>query len=144
MNWAGSVRDLISRHRTLVIYGAIGTVGATLDFLAFSALVLWVDMSPVVATVISVTVGIANNFLMNARWNFRVGDSLLRRWWMFYSVGLIGVVASALAIWALVSLTPVGPLVAKLISIPPVVLAQFIANRRFTFAPSPDPEVTIP
>jgi putative flippase GtrA len=143
-SWAASVRDLFDRHRTLIVYGAIGIVGATLDFLVYTALVLWADMWPVAATVVSVTLGIANNFLMNARWNFRVDDSLWRRWWMFYFVGLTGVVISALAIWALVEWTPTGPLMAKLISIPPVVLAQFIANRRFSFAPTSVPEAVSP
>jgi putative flippase GtrA len=139
-----NVRELAARHRTLIVYGAIGIVGATLDFLSYTALVLWANMWPVAATIISVTLGIANNFLMNARWNFRVDDSLWRRWWMFYLVGLTGVVVSALAIWALVEWTPAGPLMAKLISIPPVVLAQFIANKRYSFAPSNVPEEAIP
>ena len=135
------MRDLFTRHRTLIVYGAIGVVGATLDFLSYTALVLWVNMWPVTATIVSVTLGIVNNFLMNARWNFRVNDSLWNRWWMFYLVGLTGVVVSALAIWVLVEWASAGPLMAKLISIPPVVLAQFLANRRFAFAPSRLPEV---
>ena len=121
-------------------YGAIGTVGATLDFLVYSVLVMSTGIWPALATIISVTIGILNNFLMNAHWNFKVRGGLWRRWWSFYSVGLTGVVISALAVWLLVSFASTGPLIAKLMSIPPVVLGQFLVNRRYAFAPADVPQ----
>lgn len=123
------------RDRKFYGYAAIGASGAALDFVVYALLATYAGWPPVLSTATGVSLGIVNNFFLNAWFNFRVRDHLLRRFGAFYVVGLVGVVLSmaivGVATWAL----HLGPIAAKLLSILPVVLAQFLVNRRWAFGP---------
>jgi putative flippase GtrA len=111
-------------------YAAIGISGITLDFLLFALLVA-LGVAPLPATVVSTLAGIVNNYVLNARTNFGTGLSL-RTGWRFITVGLVGLVLAAALLELLLRLG-LGPLPAKLVSIPCVVVAQFFANKHWTF-----------
>lgn len=121
-------------HRELVLYAVIGVTGASLDLLVYLFLSGPLGVDPVLATILSVSVGITNNFLLNTFLNFRVRTRLWLRFLSFYLIGLVGVGLSALIIWVFTDPIDVGNLWAKLISIPPTVIGQFIANKYITFA----------
>jgi putative flippase GtrA len=128
------MKPLLQRHRQLVLYALIGGSGALLDLLVYVVLTSMFSIEPVVATILSVSIGIVNNFLLNTFLNFKVRTRLWLRFLSFYSIGLVGVVLSALVIWIFTELVDLGYLWAKVISIPPVVVGQFIANKNITFA----------
>ncbi|MEX2441674.1 MAG: GtrA family protein, partial [Pontimonas sp.] len=74
------------------LYGLIGLTGVALDFLVFWVLIE-IDVIPVLATVVSSVLGMANNYLWNARVNFRTPLStgaLIR----YVTVGVGGLIAS--------------------------------------------------
>jgi len=123
---------MLGPQRQLLLYAGIGLSGATLDFLAFLLLTA-LGVLPVVATGLSVSLGIINNFILNAKFNFKVHDRLLSRFAKFYAVGLTGVVTSMLMVWVLTEFAGFGGVLAKLLTIPPVVLGQFLVNRAVTF-----------
>lgn len=125
---------LVSRHRELVLYAVIGATGALLDLLVYLLLVGQFGIDPVLATMLSVSVGIINNFFLNAFLNFRIRTRLWLRLASFYSIGLIGVALSALIIWVFTDIVDIGDFWAKVVSIPPTVVGQFIANKYITFA----------
>ncbi|TPM04119.1 GtrA family protein [Mesorhizobium sp. B2-3-10] len=54
----------------------------------------------------------------------------------FVFAGGIGFVADAAALWLLVVLTPLGPFVARLLSIGFALCVTWLINRRLTFSPS--------
>lgn len=111
-------------------YAAIGVSGITLDVLLF-ALLIAAGVGPLPATVVSTLAGIVNNYVLNARTNFGTGLSL-RTGWRFITVGLVGLVLAAALLELLLRLG-LGPLPAKLVSIPCVVIAQFFANKHWSF-----------
>jgi len=111
-------------------YAVIGLSGVALDLLLF-ALLTRGGVPPLPATVLSTLAGIGNNYVLNARYNFRSGLTALgaRR---FLTVGLLGLAVAALSLQALLVLG-MDPLPAKAVSLPCVLLAQFLANKHWTF-----------
>ena len=111
-------------------YGAIGVSGVTLDLVLFTVLV-GAGVGPLPATVVSTLAGIVNNYLLNARLNFGTGIALSSGW-RFVAVGLAGLALAAGSLQVLLALG-LSPLPAKLVSIPCVVAAQFLANKHWSF-----------
>ena len=122
----------VKRRRQFIIYGIIGLSGATLDVIGYLLLYRKIGITPSIASFISVTVGITNNFLLNLRFNFDVTGNLTKRFLSFYTIGLSGAVFSALAI-ELMQKGNIDPTVAKLITIPLVVVCQYVLNKRVSF-----------
>jgi putative flippase GtrA len=112
-------------------YGLIGVSGVTLDTVLFVALTA-AGVPPVPATVTSTLAGIVNNYVLNARLNF--GTSLnLSSGARFITVGLIGLGVAAVSLHLLIEVAGLSPLAAKLVSVPVVVAAQFVANKHWSF-----------
>ena len=127
------IQAIFTRHRNFILYGLIGLTGATVDYLFYVLFYKVFGIPPEIASFLSVSIGILNNFILNAKFNFKMTDKLLKRFGSFYAIGLTGAILSSILIYVLVSWMSVDPLVAKLITIPPVVLAQFIFNKMISF-----------
>jgi putative flippase GtrA len=112
-------------------YALIGISGVTLDTLLYLVLTRG-GVPPVAATVLSTTAGILNNYVLNAKLNFGTSLNLVhgRR---FLTVGLLGLVVAAVSLQVLIELG-MDDVVAKLVSVPVVVVSQFVANKRWSFA----------
>lgn len=121
----------MGRFRVFVVYSVIGATGAGIDLAVFAVLSNWIPY--LLANVISVTLGITNNFVWNAYFNFRVSDKLLLRFLSFYGVGMIGLVLSSTLLWLLVEQVGIHLLVAKVVTIGVVVAVQFSLNSIVTF-----------
>ncbi len=126
--------------RQFVLYCCIGGVGASLDFALF-ALLERVGWDPVLATAVSVSLGIVTNFVLNVLFNFKTRHRLVMRFLSFYAVGVFGILLSMATVFLLAIVGGMDPLLAKLISIPLVVVAQFALNKHVTFAKVPAPPV---
>lgn len=125
----------------LIRYGVFGGMSALLDFLTFAFLFNVLHINPLVATAISTSLGIANSFILNARYNFRVHDKLLKRFALFYFVGLAGLLFSVVIIYVLHARIGIDANLAKIISIPIVVLIQYALNSRYSLGENPDKEL---
>ncbi len=77
--------------------------------------------------------GTLMSFALNRIFTFAMRDRTLQRLAMFLMVASIGFAASALLLWLLVDLAHVDARIAKLITLPMVVVLQFSLNRRITF-----------
>ena len=125
--------ELWRRHRSFVLYQLIGASGALLDLLLFLALYNAAGVHEQVATAISTSVGIANNFLLNSYLNFRVRDGMLRRFLRFYAVGLVGIGLVAVLLLVFHTWLGVDANVVKVVSLPVVAVLQFLLNKRWSF-----------
>jgi len=121
------------KNRNFILYVIIGLSGATIDFLTYLVLHLIFNVQPAIASFISVSFGIINNFLINSRHNFKVDDRLWFRFINFYTIGLGGALLSALLIFYMYNLLGIDATIAKLLTIPPVVLLQYFLNVKFSF-----------
>ena len=123
--------------KQFVVYSVIGALGVILDFVSFAILYHVFDWNYLVANVVSTSLGITNNFVLNAFYNFRVTDELLSRFVSFYGIGIAGMGVASLLLWLQVSMLGFPPLSAKSATIVVIVILQFNLNRRFSFGSSP-------
>jgi putative flippase GtrA len=126
---------MLEGRRQFVFYCAIGLTGATLDFLLYCALVHWCRLHHQPANLISVSCGIANNFWLNALFNFRVRDRLWARFATFYAVGCFGIALSALMLYLGIDRLNMDKTLAKLATVALVVIVQYNLNRILSFRP---------
>lgn len=128
------IRELIAEQRQFILYAIIGGFSATLDFIMFLVLYNTLQINPLVATTISTSFGILSSFIGNILLNFKVRDKLHHRFIVFYIVGVSGLGLSVLTIYVLHDLLNLNANLAKLISIPIVVIFQYILNSRVSLA----------
>lgn len=127
------IKRLVATNRQFITYAAIGASGVLLDVIAFFVLYNWCGVHEIAATAISTTLGITNNFVLNARYNFKRRDQILRRFLRFYLVGLGGLGLTALMLLVLCTGMDFDPNVVKVLSLPFVLVLQFTLNKRWSF-----------
>lgn len=120
-------------ERSFINYAIIGISGVVIDFILY-ILLTSIGVPAVLASVVSVSAGIVNNFLLNAHYNFKRKDHLWRRFASFYAVGATGVILSALFILLFHNVFGIGEIWAKAISVPFIVVFQYWFNKNSSFA----------
>jgi putative flippase GtrA len=116
-----------------LLYCLCGVVGVTTDyFIYYSALTfgLWYQG----ANVLGYLSGTLVSFILNRKITFGVHDKVARRLAIFLGVAAIGFSASALMLWLMVDVMTLDAKIAKLLTLPIVVVIQFSMNRRITFS----------
>lgn len=124
---------LYFRFRNLILYGLIGTCSSGLDFVVYSLLVLFVNLPYIVANSISVLIGITTSFILNRKYNFKVRDKVLKRFFVFLFIGICGLFMSNLILYFCIDLLCMDSLFSKLLSIIMVVFLQFLLDKYVTF-----------
>lgn len=123
-------RDL----RQLITYALVGGSGVLLDMCAFLLLYNTAGLHEQVANVISTSIGITNNFVLNALFTFDKRDRLLMRYLRFYAVGLTGIVLTFALLAVFSRGLGIDPNIVKAGSLPVVLAFQFALNRKWSFA----------
>ncbi|MFJ6391642.1 GtrA family protein [Streptomyces sp. NPDC091972] len=118
----------------LVSYTLIGGSGVALDLVVFLLLHNTAGMDEQFANALSTTLGIANNFVLNARFTFERRDRLVVRFLRFYAVGLTGIVLTNLLFLAFTDGLGIDADLIKAASLPLVLALQFVLNRKWSFA----------
>ena len=124
---------LYQRFRNLILYGIIGSLTSALDFAVFTMMSKYIGIHYIVANCISVLVGITTSFVLNRSLNFKVKDKTGKRFIIFLTVGLCGLVLSNLILYVGINLLDGDELIVKLASIVLVVGFQFLLNKFVTF-----------
>lgn len=127
------IKRLYSKFRNLILYGIIGSFTSFLDFCVFTILANHVGLFYIIANCISVLVGITTSFLLNRAYNFKVKDKTKKRFVIFLTVGLCGLMLSNLILWIGIDKMYINESVTKLTSIVLVVGFQFLLNKFVTF-----------
>lgn len=128
-----TIKALFTKFRDLILYGIIGCFTSSLDFLVYTALVSWIGLYYIAANCISVLVGISTSFVLNRKYNFKVKDKTGRRFLVFLTVGLCGLMMSNLILYLCIDVMKWNELISKLASIVLVVFFQFLLNKYVTF-----------
>jgi putative flippase GtrA len=123
----------ISQRRQFVVYACIGLVGVSLDLTSFTVFDRLLGWHYQFANVVSTSLGIFVNFLLNVRFNFKVRDRLLVRFGSFYAVGLTGMGATALLLALFVGWLAMPAVPVKFGTLVIVLLLQYNLNRWLTF-----------
>lgn len=126
------IKKLLSQHRHFLLYGSIGMSAVVVDLSVFFILYNFVGIIPVVATILSVATSMVYAFILNAFYNFKTKDLIKRRLFFYALVSTLGMFLSAIIIDVL-SRYGLSPNLAKAISLPPIVLMQYVLNLNITF-----------
>lgn len=127
------ILPLYRRFEHLIKYCLIGVTGVTLDFICFALLVKFTSIHYQLASIISVSAGIINNFIWNVFFNFKTYNHLLLRFLSFYAVGTIGIGITALLLYLLIEQMNFNTIISKLVVIFIVTAVQFSLNKWITF-----------
>ena len=130
------VRTLYQKFRHLILYGIIGSFSSGLDFAIYTLLVQIFGVQYLIANCISVLGGISTSFVLNRNYNFKIKDHAKRRFTIFLTVGLCGLVMSNIILYLCIDILTMDKLISKLLSIVLVVFFQFLVNKYLTFKPS--------
>jgi len=123
----------IKLSRNFVLYAVIGLSGVTIDVVVFIILNSFFHVDKMVATFISITLAITNNFLLNTYTNFKTKDRLLGRYARFYLVGLSGVLLTDGILYLFVDVLGFNTTLVKIGSLFPVLLLQYSLNKQWAF-----------
>ena len=136
-------RDMIlkqlHRFRTLILYGIIGSFSSFLDFIIYTLLTGYVGLFYITANCISVLMGITTSFALNRKYNFKVKDKTGKRFFIFLTVGLCGLLMSNLILYVCIAHLQYNTTPSKLLSIILVVFLQFLINKYITFKQTQQP-----
>lgn len=127
------ILTLYCKFRNLILYGIIGIFSAGIDFLVFYMLVTILAVFYLIANIFSVTIGITISFILNRNYNFKVKDNVSKRFLMFTSVGLGGLLLSSALLYFFIDILALDKVISKVLSIIFVVLTQFLLNTFITF-----------
>ena len=130
------ITKLYYKFRNLILYGIIGSFSSGLDFVIYTLLVQSVGLQYICANCISVFGGITTSFVLNRNYNFQIKDNTKRRFALFLTVGLSGLVLSNLILYICIDISNMNKIISKLLSIILVVFSQFIVNKYLTFKPT--------
>jgi putative flippase GtrA len=118
-----------------MIYLLIGVLNTLADFVVFIFLTENLDYEPILANLISYSIGIGVSFVMNRRFTFRAQSynlALQYQFMRFLTVNLLSLVISTLLVSIFTQ--AMTPRLAKISSVPFVVMWGFFAARAFVFA----------
>lgn len=128
------LKKLAAKYREFILYGIIGGFSASIDFIVYTLILLaWPQVNVIVANAIGVVCGIATSFVLNRQYNFKVKDRTVRRFMIFFTVGIVGLIISSVMIYYTVDCLGWNKLLAKLMTIFIVSLIQFLLNKTITF-----------
>lgn len=127
------LRARVLKHWNFLFYSLIGVSGASLDYLVFFLLHAVAGFDKYWVNALSVTLGISNNFLLNAFLNFQSTNRLARRFLYFYGVGILGLVLSIVLLHIGVDLLQMNAPLVKFLSIFAIVLLQYNINKILAF-----------
>jgi putative flippase GtrA len=123
----------------LFAYSVVGVLNTLSDFLVFMLLTSGLGYHSVPANVASYSVGVMLSFIMNRKFTFRssfYAFDLKRQFVRFCAVNLLSLGMSTALVYFFSQSMP--PPLAKILSVPFVLMWGFLAVRTFVFA-SPEP-----
>ena len=130
------IKNLFHANIQFIRYGFIGVAGLLIDFGLFILFIKYFGVHYQIANVIAFLGSSSHNFVLNAFFNFKKKDRLLVRYLKYLSIGITGVIASAIMLFIFIEIMGLIEILSKIITIFFVTIAQFILNRRFTFKSS--------
>ena len=114
------------------LYFVCGVIGVSTDYLIYlSALTLgiWYQL----ANILGYVSGTLVSFFLNRKITFGVRDKVAYRLVMFFGVATVGFSVSAVMLWLMIDHMAIDAKLAKLLTLPVVVIIQFTMNRRLSF-----------
>ena len=114
-------------------YGIVGVLGLVVDMGIFYLLHEVLQVNYIVSNVISSSLAVIHNFILNSLFTFKVKDKLLKRFVSFYTIALVGMAMSSGLLILMIDGMKMESMVAKMISVLVVAVIQYFLNKKLTF-----------
>lgn len=124
--------ELYQHHQNFINYGVIGVSAIVVDVTFFMLFFNVFHVTPLGSTVLSVSIAMVYAFTLNAVFNFKTKDYIKTRFFSYAVVSFLGMLASAVIIKLLISFA-IDANIAKILSLPPIVILQYLFNKAVTF-----------
>ena len=128
-----STENIKRNFEQLILYGIIGCLSATVDFVFYNVLAICIGLHYIIANSISVLIGILTSFSLNRTFNFKVKDKIVVRFSLFFTCGMLGLFLINAILWLGIDNYHFSEIGTKIVSIFIVALLQFIFNKFITF-----------
>ena len=114
-------------------YGIVGALGLIVDMGIFYLLHKMLGMNYIVANIISSSLAVIHNFILNSHFTFKVKDKLIKRFVSFYLIALVGMALSSGLLALMIDGFRMDSMIAKMISVLIVAMIQYFLNKKLTF-----------
>lgn len=130
------MKSLIVRliHSSFIKYALVGVVGLVVDmglFYFFHEVLNW---NYILSNVLSSSLAVVNNFILNSIFTFKVKDKLLYRFVSFYSIALAGMALSSGMLVVMIDGMHLNSMISKAIAVFFVAMIQYYVNKKLTFS----------
>ncbi|WKZ30054.1 MAG: GtrA family protein [Candidatus Dojkabacteria bacterium] len=126
--------SLWKKYKNFIIYCLIGFTGLSFDMGLFYVMFNMLHINYMLSNAASMSLGITNNFILNAFFNFKKTDKFFIRFLKFYLVGIFGILLSNLILYVFHDMLDMNANIVKAVSIVFIAILQFMLNRRLSFA----------
>lgn len=116
-----------------VKYGLVGVLGLFVDMGLFYLLHEFWGMYYLLANIISSSLAVVHNFMLNSYFTFKVNDKKWKRFASFYLIALVGMGVSSGLLALMIDGFHMESMVSKAISVLVVAVIQYFVNKRLTF-----------
>lgn len=119
---------------SFVKYALVGVVGLVVDMGLFYVFYEILHINYILSNIMSSSLAVVNNFILNSIFTFKVKDKLLYRFISFFSIALAGMALSSAMLAVMIDGLQLNSMVAKAISVFFVALIQYYVNKKLTFS----------
>lgn len=121
-------------HSSFLKYALVGMVGLVVDmglFYFFHEVLNW---NYILSNILSSSLAVVNNFILNSIFTFKVKDKLFYRFVSFYSIALAGMALSSGLLIVMIDGMHMNSMIAKAIAVFFVAMIQYYVNKKLTFS----------
>jgi len=115
-------------------YGIVGVLGLVVDMGLFYLLHERFGISYIFSNVVSSSLAVIHNFILNSLFTFKVKDKLFKRFISFYLIALMGMVLSSGLLALMIEVFLMDSMLSKMISVLIVAVIQYFFNKKLTFS----------
>lgn len=122
-------------------YGIVGVLGLAVDMGIFYLLHEVLGVNYIVSNIISSSLAVIHNFILNSFFTFKVKDKLIRRFISFYLIALVGMALSSGLLAMMIDGFKMDSMLAKMIAVLVVAVLQYFLNKKLTFSKNRNLEI---
>ena len=119
---------------SFIKYALVGVVGLVVDMGFFYVFYEVSHINYILSNIMSSSLAVVNNFILNSIFTFKVRDKLLYRFISFFSIALAGMAVSSGMLAVMIDGMHMNSMVSKAIAVFFVAMIQYYVNKKLTFS----------
>lgn len=123
---------LINNNKKFISYSVFGGMGVLTDFLIYSTLIMY-GVYYQISNVTGYLSGTIVSFVLNRKFTFQIYDFVIKRFFSFISVALVGYLISSFVLYLLIGIFEINKIISKILTLFIVLIIQFTLNQKITF-----------